>query len=96
MVVFIQRYNRDTTSCNEQLIKEIVVKDTTAGWQELILNLKPEFENEICNNVTVAQIESIISDIKEDRAPGGDGVPANMLKLSSLHLWIQNLTDRTS
>ena len=72
------------TSRNEQIIKEMSVKESL-GWEKWIPKVKSEtgYEGEICIAVSRNQVKSIIENLKEDRAPGVDGVTTNMLKLSS-------------
>ena len=83
--IFSVRKSKIFSSRNEQLIKEVLVKEDM-GWEEWIPTLKPnnEYEEEICRKVDITHIDESIKKIKEDRAPGVDGITANMLKLSSL------------
>ena len=83
--IFSGRKSKIFSSRNEQLFKEVLVKEDM-GWEEWIPTLKPnnEYEEEICRKVDITHIDESIKKIKEDRAPGVDGITANILKLSSL------------
>ena len=82
--IFSIRKSRIFKSRNEQIIKEMNMKDTL-GWQKWTPKIKPEteYEGEVCTAVSMHHVKSIISNLKEDRAPGVDDVSTNMLKLSS-------------
>ena len=83
--IFSGKKSKIFSSRNEQIIKEVLVKEDM-GWEEWIPTVKPEceYEEEVCSKVNITHIDEIIKEIKEDRVPGVDGITANMLKLSSL------------
>ena len=55
------------------------------GWEEWIPKTKPdrEYESTVCGNIGVSQLEVILNGLKDDRAPGVDGVTTRMLKHAS-------------
>ena len=55
------------------------------GWEEWIPKTKPdwEYESTVCGNIGVSQLEVILNGLKDDRAPGVEGVTTRMLKHAS-------------
>ena len=69
--IFSGSKSKICTSRNEQIIKEMSVKESL-GWEKWIPKLKSEteYEGEICTSVSMNQVKSIIENLIEDRAPG--------------------------
>ena len=80
------------TNRNEQLIKELIVKDG-GGWEEWINFIRnaTEYEHEVCFPRTTKLLIELISKLKPNRAPGVDGITSSML-LHASPLALQLLT----
>ena len=81
------------TSRNEQLVKEVLVKEQTnyEKWSPKERE-ENEYEEEVCAPTTLDEINALINLHKDERAPGVDGLLATMLKSSSV-MFKSKLTD---
>ena len=82
--IFSGQKSKVFASKNDQLIREMQVKEA-GGWEEWITKLKPdrEYKSTVCGKIDVPQLEVILKGLKDDRAPGVDGVTTRMLKYAS-------------
>ena len=82
--IFSGQKSKVFSSKNEQIIREIQVKEA-GGWEEWIPKVKPdsEYESTVCVTIGVSQLEGILNGLKDDGAPGVDGVTSSMLKHAS-------------
>ena len=69
------------TNRNEQIIKEAQTKDKNT-WKDWIIFEADadEHENTVCVPVTLAQIQLLVTGLKDQRSPGVDGITSSMLK----------------
>ena len=70
---------------NEQLIKELVTKQSEAWKPWIPKETEPlAHETEVCCEVTSNEVMVVINTLKQERAPGVDGITAPMLRHAGL------------
>ncbi|XP_023345422.1 uncharacterized protein LOC111714520, partial [Eurytemora carolleeae] len=81
------------TSRGQQLLKEVEIKNSSA-YEKWMPVIREEFEYEdiVCEQVQIADVQAMINSLKQDRAAGVDGVTSAILKAAS-PLYFQRLTE---
>ena len=92
-IIFSGKRSAIFTNRNEQLIKELVTKQSEAWKPWIPKEAEPlAHETEVCCEVTWKKVIVVINTLKQERAPGVDGITAPMLRHAGPH-FITRLTD---